>query len=111
MDPIVVVDDTPQVLVALSAVMKEEGCLVTQAQDSKFALQALEKTPFHLTFVDLKLSNANGCNLLRRAKSLNPGAMIVLMAGTYDTPLSMNSFLSEAGMTTCPAHAAGKRWP
>jgi len=93
---ILVVDETPQVLTALSAVGKNEGCSVTHAHNSKAALRALGTKPFHLIFADLKLSHLNGSNLLRRARSLNPGMMIVLMTGTYDTTLSMNSFLFEA---------------
>ena len=61
---ILVVDDEPNLRQSLAAILHRDGYLVTTAADAQEVRQYLQKGPFDLVFLDLKMPGGNGITLL-----------------------------------------------
>ena len=70
-------------LVTLKKVAKGKDCGARRGIAEKFS---------HPNIVDLKLSQVTGSNVRQKAVSLNPDIMVLLLTGTYDSNVSIQSF-------------------
>ena len=76
---VLVVDDERNIRKTLAICLQGLGCAVTEAGTSSAALEALERSPFDLAFVDLRLGSEDGLALLPRLLAGRPGLDIVMI--------------------------------
>jgi len=84
---ILVVDDEPMQLKALSGFLKKKGFLVDTATSAADALATLSTTPVDLVLTDFKMPEKTGLDLLAETKQINPEIDVVLMTayGSIDS--------------------------
>ena len=76
---ILVVDDEDSVNDALDLIFREQGYEVLTVGTATAAVDRLQRGPFDVVFVDLKLPDATGIELLARIKENAPGTQVILM--------------------------------
>ncbi|HDR14892.1 MAG TPA: sigma-54-dependent Fis family transcriptional regulator [Desulfobacteraceae bacterium] len=76
---LMVVDDEKIVRESLYHWFKKSGHAVETAASGFEALEKLEKTPFDLLFVDIKMPMMNGLELLGKVKGEYPGTIVVII--------------------------------
>jgi DNA-binding NtrC family response regulator len=74
-----VLDDERRMTEILEMVLRREGYQVETFERSDAALAALEKQPFDLLITDLKMPGADGLEVLRHARRLDPELPVILM--------------------------------
>jgi len=86
---ILVVEDDNAVSQTVVALLEAEGYPVQAAQSSAEALEHLERNQYPIIISDIYLDERSGLDILRRARSLNPDAAVILMTarGSLDTVL------------------------
>jgi NtrC-family two-component system response regulator AlgB len=84
---VLVVDDERKNRSTLSVYLESIGCSVTAVGTGDAALVAAERSPYEVCFLDVKLGEDNGMNVLPRLLALRPElAVIVIIAhATFDT--------------------------
>jgi CheY-like chemotaxis protein len=84
-DPsILLVDDDPGILKAISWILADEGYQVASTSDSHQALETLEQKGYRLLITDLTMPFIDGITLLRKAKDLNPGTRVIVMTANQE---------------------------
>jgi len=78
---ILLVDDDPNILSALSSSLTDWSHHVTTALGGQKALDALHQKPFDLVITDLNMPGVDGIAVLRRAKEIGSNTKIVIMTG------------------------------
>ncbi|MFZ0930972.1 MAG: sigma-54 dependent transcriptional regulator [Syntrophobacteraceae bacterium] len=81
MEKILIVDDEAFIRENLDRILKEEGYSTTIAQNGKEALAFLKEDPFDLVFLDLKLPDASGLEVLKMVKGSDPDLLVIIMTG------------------------------
>jgi two-component system, NtrC family, response regulator AlgB len=76
---VLVVDDEKNIRVTLSAYLEGMGCRVTGVATAEAALSALESQTFDLAFLDLRLKETSGMELLPRILFLSPYLPVVMI--------------------------------
>jgi NtrC-family two-component system response regulator AlgB len=84
---VLVIDDEKNIRTTLSLCVEEMGCAATGAASSEAALEAVDRIFFDLAFLDLRLGQESGLELLPRLLATRPKlAVIVITAhATFDT--------------------------
>ena len=84
---VLIVDDEKNIRATLTMCLEAIGCVVTSASTSEAALAAVERRPFDLAFLDLRLGEQDGMALLPRLLAARPGLAIVVITAyaTIDT--------------------------
>jgi two-component system response regulator RegX3 len=77
---ILVVDDTPAILDAVTDALAAEGFQVQGATEGSAALEAAETEPFDLVILDLMLPGLSGTEVCRRLRAETPVPIIMLTA-------------------------------
>jgi DNA-binding response OmpR family regulator len=103
MKKILLVDDEPAVLFALSEALadRRRGLQVITARDGREAIAVLEAQPIHLVVTDLRMPDVDGFELLAHLRRSRPGLPVILMTGlgTAET----TSRLGSSGALECLA--------
>ena len=76
---VLVIDDEKNIRVTLSAYLEGMGCQVTMVATAEAALSALESQTFDLAFLDLRLKETSGLELLPKILSLSPHLPVVMI--------------------------------
>ena len=76
---LLVVDDDPALLRALSRTLSNDGYQVATAPDAERALEMVQHGPPQLVVTDLLLPSMDGIELLRRVKSATPTVEVILI--------------------------------
>jgi two-component system, NtrC family, response regulator AlgB len=76
---VLVVDDEKNIRVTLAAYLEDMGCRVMSVATAGAALSALESQTFDLAFLDLRLKEMSGLELLPKLLSLSPGLAVVMI--------------------------------
>ncbi|MFO7752934.1 MAG: sigma-54 dependent transcriptional regulator [Desulfobacteraceae bacterium] len=76
---ILVVDDEEAMRESLAAWLKKEGYRVELAGSASEALKKLEKNPFSLILLDIKMPGMDGLELLSKIKNSDPQIMVVMI--------------------------------
>jgi two-component system, NtrC family, response regulator AlgB len=76
---VLVIDDEKNIRTTLSMCLEGLGCHVTQAADAEAALAALDRHPQDLAFLDLKLEESSGLDLLPKLLQGSPGLDVVMI--------------------------------
>jgi two-component system, OmpR family, response regulator len=79
MRKVLIVDDTKNIRTLLTMCLEAEGYQVTAAGDGKQALELLQQNQFHLAFLDIKLPELPGTEVLRRVRELGIDVPIIIM--------------------------------
>ncbi len=81
-----IVDDEKNILTTLSICLEGMGCSVTAVQSGAAAVAALQRQPHDLAFVDLRLGETSGLDLLPQLLKESPELAIVLITayGTFE---------------------------
>jgi two-component system, NtrC family, response regulator AlgB len=84
---VLVIDDEKNIRATLTMCLEGIGCAVTTASTSEAALAAVERKPFDLAFLDLRLGAQDGMALLPRLLAARPGLAVVVITAyaTIDT--------------------------
>ncbi len=82
-----VIDDEKNIRATLALCLEGLGCRVAQASTGDAALEALRHAPFDLAFLDLRLGEELGLDLLPRLLAERPGLDVVVITAfaTFDT--------------------------
>ena len=94
---ILAVDDQPENLELLSAILTDEGYTVTLAGDGLAALEAVAAEPPHAILLDIMMPRLDGFDVCRRLKSVRPTCFIpiVMLTALSDIESKVRGF--EAG--------------
>ena len=76
---VLVIDDEKNIRVTLSAYLEGVGCGVTAVATALEALAALERQTFDLAFLDLRLKETSGLDLLPKLLAASPHLPIVMI--------------------------------
>jgi len=84
---VLIVDDEKNIRTTLALCLEGLGCKVEQASNSAAALEALRVEPFDLAFLDLRLGQESGLDLVPRLLAERPGLEVVVITAyaTIDT--------------------------
>ncbi|PYT13738.1 MAG: hypothetical protein DMF51_10070 [Acidobacteria bacterium] len=84
---ILIVDDDPSVRDVLGMLFEREGWSVTRAGSGEEALAAVRRQPTEVTFLDLRLGEENGLDLLPRLIELRPEMSVIVLTavGTIES--------------------------
>ncbi len=78
---VMVVDDESTSRDLLSTVLGREGYQVSTAQDGEEAMGLLENESFDLVITDLKMPRADGLQVLKKAKQVDPNTACIVVTG------------------------------
>jgi DNA-binding NtrC family response regulator len=76
---ILIVDDELSVRGSLAEWFKEDGFLVETAEDGQAALRAMERGPYDIVLLDLKMPGMDGITVQKRVREIDPGATIIIL--------------------------------
>ncbi len=78
---ILVVDDEPNVLITVKAILEEDGYAVDTAADGEAALEAIHACKYDLVLTDLKLPGVDGLGVLAEVRKSSPATVTIMMTG------------------------------
>ena len=76
---ILVVDDEESHRIMLRAVLKEEGYEVSEASDGTEAVKAVEREPFDLILMDIRMRTMDGIEALGEIRKISPLVPVLIM--------------------------------
>jgi len=76
---ILVVDDEPQMLIAIHETLRRQGYAITTAGSAREALCRLREKYFHLVVTDMRMPEMTGLDLLKKVKGSTPQTPVVLL--------------------------------
>ncbi len=87
MKKILVIDDEAIVRISCKRALSSEDYEVKSASSGKEALELLEKEPFTLILLDLKMPDMDGIEVLKKVKDTWPKTKVIMITGysTVDT--------------------------
>jgi len=81
---ILLVEDDEVLLSILKTSLEHFFCTVSTALDAEQASQQLDKKKFDLVLTDLQLGTTSGLDVVKKAKTILPQAVILMMSGCKD---------------------------
>ena len=75
----IVADDTKNIRILLTTCLELNGYQVSTAGNGNEALNLIEKESFDLAFLDIKMPELSGTEVLRRIRSMGIGIPVVIM--------------------------------
>lgn len=86
---ILIIDDEPNLRRSLGLILQRAGYGITTAGDAAEALHLLQAGAYDLTFLDIKLPDQNGIQLLPQIRDLYPEMPVVILTAhaTLDTAI------------------------
>ena len=83
---ILIVDDEPEMRLAIETTLKRENFQLACVEDGKQALEKMEDDDYDLVLTDVRMPKLNGVELLRSVKEKSPETKVVMMTayGTID---------------------------
>ncbi len=84
---VLVIDDEKNIRTTLAVCLEGSGCEVTAVASAAAALEALERAPFDIAFLDLRLGDGDGLDLLAPLLAARPALAVVIITAhaTFDT--------------------------
>jgi len=93
---ILVVDDERSMREFLEIMLTGEGYEVIIANDGEQACEILEKETFDLVITDIRMKNINGIGVLKKAKDVSPGAIVVLISAFATAEIAVEAMKEGA---------------
>jgi DNA-binding response OmpR family regulator len=86
---ILIIDDEPNLRRSLGLILQRAGYSVTTASNASEAIQLLQAGAYDLTFLDIKLPDQNGIQLLPQIKEIYPDMPVLILTAhaTLDTAI------------------------
>jgi DNA-binding response OmpR family regulator len=86
---ILIIDDEPNLRRSLGLILQRAGYAITSAADAAEALKLLQATGFDLAFLDIKLPDQSGIQLLPQIRQLYPQMPVLILTAhaTLDTAI------------------------
>jgi two-component system response regulator FlrC len=78
-EELLVVDDEPQMLIAIHETLRRSGYCITTAGSSMEALRRLKEKYYRLVITDMRMPEVSGLDLLRKVKNLAPQTPVILL--------------------------------
>jgi UDP-3-O-acyl N-acetylglucosamine deacetylase len=78
---VLIVDDEPGILTALSSILGDEGCRTVTTTSGEEALELYRHEGPDVVFLDIWMPDRDGLETLRALLRLDPGAAVVMMSG------------------------------
>jgi CheY-like chemotaxis protein len=78
---ILVIDDDPDVLHTVAAILEARGATTVTAEDGKAGLEAAEKGGIDLTVVDFAMPGQDGAEVAARLRRTHPERPVLIMTG------------------------------
>jgi NtrC-family two-component system response regulator AlgB len=84
---VLVIDDEQNIRATLALCLEQIGCRVAAVATADEALAALDRRPFDLAFLDLRLGEASGLDLLPRLLERSPQLAVIVVTAyaTFET--------------------------
>lgn len=96
MEKILIVDDEDFIRQNLDRILKEEGYRTAIAKEGKEALDLLKEAPFDLVFLDLKLPDISGIDVLKTIRESDPDLLVIVMTGYASVESAVEALKSGA---------------
>jgi DNA-binding NtrC family response regulator len=78
-EDLLVVDDEPQMLIAINETLRRNGYSITTAGSGMEALCRLKEKYYRLVITDMRMPEVSGLDLLRKVKNLAPQTPVILL--------------------------------
>lgn len=78
-EELLVVDDEPQMVIAIHETLRRSGYSITTAGSGMEALCRLKEKYFRLVITDMRMPEVSGLDLLRKVKTLAPQTPVILL--------------------------------
>src|SRR3954469_11863816 len=88
---ILVVDDEPNVLLTMSAILRQEGYDVDEASNGAQALQALAARRYDLVLTDLNMPQVDGMAVLEAVQKRAPSTVTLVITGYASVPTALRA--------------------
>jgi DNA-binding NtrC family response regulator len=96
MAQILIVDDEPSIRLLYTAILTEEGHEVVEAEDGRGTLAALEREPFDLVILDIRLKTESGLDLLQEIVARYPKLPVILCSAYVSFQDDYTSWLAHS---------------
>jgi DNA-binding response OmpR family regulator len=88
---ILVIDDEPNLRYTLVRILRKSGWEVSAASTGREALRLMVSTNYDLIFLDLRLPDMGGLDVLREIRCINPRMPVILLTGHGTLQSAMDS--------------------
>jgi CheY-like chemotaxis protein len=78
---ILVVEDSPAVRLSVAGYLEGRGFEVTEAENGRAAIRALDRRSFDLIVTDVLMPEVDGIELIKAARNAQPDVKILAMSG------------------------------
>ena len=95
-DKILIVDDEPKLSRSLALILQGAGYGVTTAGDAKEGLQRLQAGAYNLMFLDIRLPDQSGIQLLPQIRSLYPDMPVLILTAHATLETAMEAVRAGA---------------
>jgi DNA-binding response OmpR family regulator len=103
---ILLVDDEEAILQIMSKILQKEGYTTATAETGRRAMEKIKNGSFDAVFIDLKLPDMKGLDLLRMIGAVRPTVKRIVLTGSVLAEAESKSLLQEAdGLLTKPCTA------
>jgi len=93
---ILIVDDELSMREYLEILLEKEGYPVFSAENGKKALTMIEKTPYDLLLLDIRLGDLSGIDVLKAAKEKNPDTVVIMISAYASTETAVEAMNAGA---------------
>ncbi len=94
---VLVIDDEKNIRITLTVCLEQFGCEVTGISDAHGALHLLSQKAFDLAFLDLRLGDANGLDLIPKLLAESANLIIVVMTAYATIDSAVEAIKRGAG--------------
>ena len=91
MATILVVDDEPGLRAVLSSTIKSLGHTVLTAENGNQAIETVKSANPDAIFLDIRLPDMDGLQILEEVKKINPGIPVIMCSGFADVESAINT--------------------
>ena len=81
---VLVVDDEPDIVAALTGALAYRGYAVSTAQDGPEALQQVKAARPHVVLLDINMPGMDGLEVLRHLRAFDPEVGVIMVSGNGD---------------------------